>query len=151
MKTNLPDDLRSLLQPEHMWTCRDVAGIPDGGGAYLLIMELRRARKATWGRSGAATLAPGWYIYAGNAGGPGGMRARITRHFCKDKARHWHVDQLTAVTNTRAIALPGADECALIRQLISTGAFLTPLSGFGSSDCRVCGSHLLAFDKAFVD
>jgi Uri superfamily endonuclease len=147
MKTNLPDDLRSRLPSAPMWTLDDVAGIPEGGGAYLLVMELRRARKVIWGRSRAATLAPGWYIYSGNAGGPGGMRARITRHFRKDKARHWHVDQLTAVTNTRAIALPGADECALIRQLISTRVFSAPLVGFGSSDCRVCESHLLAFSE----
>lgn len=34
------------------------------------------------------------------------------------------------------------DECALVRQL---AAFPVPWTGFGSSDCRTCASHLLAW------
>ena len=41
-------------------------------------------------------LAPGCYVYAGSARGPGGIRARVRRHLRPDKTPHWHIDQVTA-------------------------------------------------------
>ena len=79
--------------------------------------------------------------------GPGGLRARISRHLSKEKPIHWHVDQLTSQAETRAIALPGANECDLVSALLETGKFTTPLRGFGSTDCRNCESHLLVITQ----
>ncbi|WP_338468594.1 DUF123 domain-containing protein [Novosphingobium sp. ZN18A2] len=89
-------------------------------------------------------MAPGWYAYAGSAKGPGGIGARLARHFRKDKRIHWHVDRLTvAAADFAALALPDGTECAIVRGLEGTGRFAHALKGFGSSDCPRCRSHLL--------
>lgn len=118
--------------------------LPADGGAYLLAIRLNAAR--TVHRPGASgCLAPGWYLYAGSAYGPGGIRARAARHLIPGKRRHWHVDQVTAVAaSLTALAYPGASECALAAALAAAG-LTVPIPGFGASDCRRCESHLLAW------
>jgi Uri superfamily endonuclease len=104
------------------------------------------------GRFAGRALAAGWFVYAGSARGPGGLKARLARHLRREKRIRWHIDQLT----TRAdalLALPFADgpgapaptECALIARLLESGLFAPPVNGFGSSDCRACPAHLLAW------
>lgn len=89
---------------------------------------------------------PGWYAYAGSANGPGGLRARLARHFRRDKAPHWHVDPLAmAAGELAAVAVPGGNECAIAAVLTGSGSFAHVHEGFGSSDCRICRSHLLAW------
>ena len=86
----------------------------------------------------------GWYAYAGSARGPGGLRARLGRHFREEKPAHWHIDRLTpAAAALAGLAYPAEEECVLVSRLIGTGAFRAPLRGFGASDCRTCESHLL--------
>lgn len=83
-------------------------------GAYLLILELgdpahfQRARVA-------GSLPPGSYVYAGSARGAGGIAARLGRHFRRDKAVHWHIDELTVMADLAALALPGGSECGIVR------------------------------------
>ncbi|MGI9372862.1 MAG: GIY-YIG nuclease family protein, partial [Hyphomicrobiales bacterium] len=91
-----------------------------------------------------AFLSAGWYLYAGNAGGPGGLRARVSRHLRTEKKPRWHVDQLTIAAETSALVFAEKNECGLIADLLASSQFTTPLPGFGSSDCRACESHLLA-------
>ncbi|MCK9541293.1 MAG: DUF123 domain-containing protein [Novosphingobium sp.] len=99
-------------------------------------------------RSGLAHGFPaGWYVYAGSARGPGGIRARLRRHFRRDKKRHWHIDDLTcAAKHLRAVPLAGGAECAIVARLMELEGFAPALAGFGSSDCRVCPAHLLAWN-----
>jgi histidyl-tRNA synthetase len=93
----------------------------------------------------AATLPAGWYIYAGSARGPGGIRARLGRHLGPGKGAHWHIDTLTqAAVARRGFPIPGGEECALVRALLARPGTRIPVPGFGSSDCRSCASHLLA-------
>lgn len=114
-------------------------------GAYLLAIRLVQPLPIELRRLKAATLSPGLYLYAGSAYGPGGMAARLARHFRKDKPVHWHVDRLTvAADGLAALAIEGGDECRLVAQLLETGWCGTALDGFGSTDCRTCPSHLLA-------
>ena len=113
-------------------------------GAYALIIRLEGRRRLDITRLGAPNLGPGWYIYVGNAYGPGGLGARLNRHGRADKAAHWHVDQLTALGSIRALAVqPDGDECRIVATLSALGGFTHPVKGFGSSDCRTCRSHLL--------
>ncbi|MHA1114017.1 MAG: DUF123 domain-containing protein, partial [Alphaproteobacteria bacterium] len=85
-------------------------------------------------------------VYAGSAYCPGGLRARLVRHFRRDKTRRWHVDELTAVAaEMAAFAVSGGKECDLRTRLAARPGFSVPLLGFGSSDCRRCPSHLLAW------
>lgn len=124
----------------------DDADLPSGPGAYLLIVGLSKALPLAIPRFAGTRLAPGTYVYAGSARGPGGLRARVGRHLRGEKTVRWHIDHLT--TGRRAVwasVYPDTDECSLVTRLLAGGAFETPLPGFGSSDCRTCTAHLLKF------
>lgn len=127
-----------------MWP-DSVAAAPDAGGAYVLAIRLDApAHFALRGKP--LELPAGGYAYAGSAHGPGGIRARLSRHFRRDKKLHWHVDRLTTVAaEISAMALPDGCECALVARLLETGRFHPAGAGLGSSDCRTCPAHLLAW------
>ncbi len=117
----------------------------DRTGAYLLCLHLKAPiTVALRGGDLTGKFPPGAYVYAGNAHGPGGLQARLRRHFDKKKRLHWHVDRVTTqAAGLCALAFPGGDECDLIGHLLASGAFTVPVRRFGSSDCRVCPSHFL--------
>jgi len=140
----LPPALAALLPATDMFAPGAARGLPARPGAYLLACRLDSALSPRIPSLGAASLAPGWYLYAGSANGPGGIAARLGRHLGASGRRHWHIDAVTANAGARAgFAFPGGDECALVAALLASGAFSIPLPGFGSSDCRTCQSHLL--------
>ena len=123
-------------------------------GAYLLAIDLTRKLTldiaALSQASCPLTLVPGRYVYCGSAYGPGGPRARISRHLKRHKAMRWHVDRLTAAGRVvRTAALSGGSECALFAGLIALPGTSVPLPGFGSSDCRACAAHLAAVPADF--
>jgi histidyl-tRNA synthetase len=104
-------------------------------GAYALIVRLEQS---------ASGLAPGTYLYAGSAYGPGGIPARVRRHLKPDKKVHWHVDRLTnAGTVVSVVAVPGGRECAIVAAALRVPGMSIPSPGFGSSDCTLCPAHLL--------
>ncbi len=83
----------------------------------------------------------GVLAYVGSAAGPGGLGARIRRHFRKGKALRWHVDYLTEVMDVPcALALPGAEEGSLSGILREAGVPI--VRGFGCSDRRADMTHL---------
>lgn len=121
-----------------------LAACPDGPGAYVLALSITAPMTVRLGGAGAA-LPAGRYLYCGSAYGPGGMRARLARHFRRDKAVRWHVDQLTTHGHvTGAWAIPRGDECDLVWRL---GLLPVPIDGFGASDCGHCRSHLLRWPR----
>lgn len=125
-----------------------VARLDGARGAYLLALRLP-ANTALVFRGNRLALPPGWYFYAGSAHGPGGIRARLARHFRRDKKAHWHIDRLTPLADRLfALAVPGGRECALVLRMAATGAVTFPLDGFGSSDCRRCRAHLMQLEPA---
>jgi Uri superfamily endonuclease len=146
--TNLPPAVLKAIEP---------AGLPRpapewqeavGPGAYLLILDVRSDVRLPITRLKEPLLEAGFYIYAGSARGPGGIAARVGRHMRADKRPHWHIDPLALHASARhALAYPGAGECGLAQALLSTGAFVCPVSGFGASDCRRCDSHLLRLTR----
>jgi len=150
---NLPDSLRELLDDAGLGAPMAPAGrddartsapaLPHGPGAYVLVLELA-APIVLPDRFDGAILPPGWYLYCGSARGPGGIAARVTRHFARTKKPHWHVDQVTvAAAFIAAVPVPDGDECALTAALSRSPRIEVPVPGFGSTDCRVCTSHLL--------
>ncbi|MEM8743893.1 MAG: DUF123 domain-containing protein [Pseudomonadota bacterium] len=122
-----------------------IADIPATAGAYTLILSVARNVALTRPQGCQPSLSAGWYVYAGSARGPGGIRARLARHLRRDKRVHWHIDQLTTHYDVAAwaVPLPDTTECDLVTSLVRTGQFEAPHPGFGSSDCRTCGAHLL--------
>ena len=147
MQTPLPliDDLRNarLAGSDPFLADGATAELPIGPGSYLLLIGLDRPVVLNIPRFAGVTLSSGWYVYAGSANGPGGMRARVARHLRRDKPAHWHVDHLTCSASVAAMCFPGADECSLMNSLYLASVFAVPVPGFGSSDCRRCESHLV--------
>lgn len=122
----------------------DAASLPAAPGAYLLLMTIARPLSLRIRTLSPVVLPPGWYVYAGNARGRGGIRARVMRHLRPGKSPHWHVDRLTeAAEAILAIAFAGGHECALVQALLARPRFQADVPGFGGTDCRVCPAHLL--------
>lgn len=119
---------------------------PAAPGAYILWIRLDAALTLDIPRFAGRILEPGLYAYCGSAHGPGGLRARVAHHLDPGRARHWHVDRLTAAGTVQHVECRlGGCECDLAAALLARGARV-PIRGFGSSDCRRCPSHLLRLD-----
>ena len=121
----------------------DADDLPVEAGAYGLTFRLDGPMILPIATLRNSVLAAGDHVYAGSAFGPGGIRARVTRHLRADKKPHWHIDHLSA----RAWCIdvrtyPGERECALVADMLAEGAEV-PVPGFGSSDCRDCAAHLV--------
>ncbi len=120
------------------------AALPTQAGAYLLLVKLAAPVCVTLAKRPNSRLSAGWYAYAGSAYGPGGIHARVARHFRTDKPVRWHIDQLTQVAlELWAAPAPGGNECTLLQAMHAEPGVMLSVRGFGSSDCRRCGTHLL--------
>lgn len=129
------------------------SALPPESGAYILWIDLDRPLTLALPRLGSPVLRPGRYAYCGSARGPGGIRARVARHLrsvtSPARKAHWHVDRLTAAGHiVAALVAPGGNECALMDTLLARDGAAVPVPGFGSSDCRRCAAHLVAFGGA---
>ncbi len=121
-----------------------------GRGLYLLLLELGRSIDPVIAGQ-RLVLGPGIYVYVGSACGPGGLRARLSRHLCGRRRRlHWHIDRLVAagLSPRLAIAIPGEKLCRLRAEpylalaLGATRAFKPIGRGIGSSDDEIAPTHL---------
>jgi Uri superfamily endonuclease len=120
-------------------------GISALPGAYVLAVELFKPIAVSIRNGPPVSLAAGHYLYCG---GPGGLRARIARHMRRGKAIRWHIDNLTEAGRVfGAWTFVGGQECELVAALAHLP---TPVSGFGSSDCRECKSHLLRWPYSIM-
>lgn len=117
---------------------------PNGPGSYLLGLRLTRARSIDVGALGSATFTPGLYVYAGSAMGPGGIKARLGRHWSGGTRNRWHVDYLRAHARVAFAAFATGQahvECQWAAVLRDLGGTVV-VRGFGASDCR-CPTHLI--------
>lgn len=91
----------------------------------------------------------GTYAYVGSAFGPGGVRARVDRHWQGGKARHWHIDYLRPQADLRQVWYTYDTvrrECTWAEVLQAFPHASIPLNGFGASDCD-CAAHLIFFPE----
>lgn len=92
---------------------------------------------------GTFRVPEGKLVYVGSARGPGGLLARVRRHFRRGKSLKWHIDYLTEsdfVRVERALLIPSASESELVRILMDFGE---PVKrGFGCSDRKHDITHL---------
>jgi len=124
-----------------------LTSLPAEAGTYALVLRLRRRTRLPIGALGEHALPAGWYVYVGSARGPGGLAARVGRHWRGDGARHWHIDYLQPALRLTAVWwAPGAArrECAWARALQARPGATAPVPRCGASDCR-CPAHLWHF------
>lgn len=116
-------------------------------GTYALILRCRATASVRIGRWGTLDLGPGYFVYVGSAFGPGGIRARVGRHYRRTKRRHWHIDYLReAVSFVHAwISYEPANQEHIWAAAFAAASGFSPVKGFGCSDCR-CMSHLYTTD-----
>lgn len=79
----------------------------------------------------------------------GGLSRRVSRYLREVERPHWHIDALLPIFRLQALYLfPSLDrqECQ-IAQFLAGIPHVTPILGFGSTDCR-CVSHL--FDITLI-
>lgn len=112
-------------------------------GTYVLVIRSEGTLCIRAGRWGCLDVRPGHYLYVGSAFGPGGVKARVSRHCRTTKRKHWHIDFLREVTEVESVWYSHAalrlehDWAYALAGLPG----VEPISGFGCTDCR-CESHL---------
>ncbi len=117
-------------------------------GSYALVLRISSRRKIQVGKLGLVEFPRGHYIYFGSA--LGGLKARVDRHLSSDKKLHWHADYLSAeVPWEYAWQLADGQrwECVWAGAAAELDNVVSPVPGFGSSDCR-CNSHLVRVNTA---
>ena len=121
---------------------------PDPG-TYALILESRSNESIQIGRWREMVLTPGYYIYVGSAFGPGGLKARLSRHLRKSKPLHWHIDYLREIVTPIEIWYSHDPEHLEHRwaSVLSDAGGMNSVKGFGCTDCK-CASHLFWTSKA---
>ena len=123
-------------------------------GTYALVLAAAHPFEIQVGRLGILRGSRGFYVYVGSAFGPGGLQARVARHYRAVKPLHWHIDALRQAANPvetwyTTDLLPR--EHAWAQVFLNHPGVSLPLPGFGASDCR-CRSHLfyLGVEPDFV-
>jgi Uri superfamily endonuclease len=118
-------------------------------GSYIVIGSLSGDVRFSDGPFSDHLLTLGFYLYAGSAFGPGGLRARINRHLKSETKRFWHFDYLKPLIHIEEIwysTVWGNQECQFISILRNINYSSIPLTKFGSSDClHGCPAHLVKF------
>ena len=111
-------------------------------GTYALIFQNHSTGKLQIGHLGPIELVPGYYIYVGSAFGPGGVRARISRHWRVDKPKNWHIDYLREFV--RPMCAWASYEPERLEHQWAQHFYemrgIAAIQGFGCSDCK-CYSH----------
>ena len=112
-------------------------------GTYALVLKSESVGMVQIGQWGVLNLNRAHYIYVGSAFGPGGVKARVQRHYRASKSKHWHIDYLREVTEPVGVAYCHDSERLEHKwaQLIADAAKFFMIKGFGCTDCR-CDSHL---------
>lgn len=136
--------------------------VPRTRGSYVLVIGLgEKLNVSPGGRR--VTLDPGFYVYVGSAGGPGGVGARVRRHLLlsrgeKKGALRWHIDQVLASPRASILDVCWAKGCwgvgaehGVVDCLVKTGRFQPVSRGFGSSDDPQSPSHFLKLLRKNLD
>ncbi len=128
-------------------------GLPPRPGAYWVALCLPQPRLLRVGGKGPRAWPAGLYLYAGQAHGPGGVRARLGRHLLGRGRGPWHIDALRAVAYPVAWGwttwpAPGPQpwECTWAQAWAALPMARIPQPGFGAQDCRHrCPAHTIGF------
>ena len=113
-------------------------------GTYILVIKVPESITISVGKLSKTplTFSKGYYLYCGSALGKNGLYNRVKRHLSQEKKKRWHIDYLLEqgkVTDVIFDTEPVRKECLYALNYLESG--LSPITGFGSSDCN-CISHL---------
>jgi len=116
-------------------------------GSYLLFINVPKnievnSKRSRW------IIEPGLYVYIGSAMAT--LTGRVKRHLTEKKKKHWHIDFLTSKSRIiLAILLPSKSKK---EEEISrfVNRFGTPISGFGSTDCKGLNSNLYKINSKYA-
>ncbi len=117
-------------------------------GTYALLLALQAPAELQIGRLGRIRFDSPFYLYFGSAFGPGGLKARIRHHLQPARRVHWHIDYLRHKADILGVWYSpdrARLECTWANAALAHRS-VSPVSRFGSSDCR-CQSHLLAANR----
>jgi Uri superfamily endonuclease len=119
-------------------------------GVYILIIQVTRERTIRIKALGKFRFKEGTWLYIGSAMGHGStsLENRISRHFRREKAIHWHIDVLLQHPTILKSAIWAESnipiECNVAQNLENEAECIPGPAGFGASDCKNhCTSHLL--------
>lgn len=123
--------------------------LPPTGGTYGIVLSLAAPTSCTIGALGLWHFPAGSYLYVGSAWGPGGLRARVSRHLRGTTVRRWHIDHLRAIAEPLGVWVAPDEhlECAWAQALSNSPPAAIVVPRFGASDCR-CPSHLFFVEHA---
>jgi Uri superfamily endonuclease len=112
-------------------------------GTYALVLQSKRRLHIRIGRWGTLPISPGYYVYVGSAFGPGGVRARVSRHCRSAKVKRWHIDYLRAFAQPVQVWCNYDADHLEHRWAAALAGMpdMTAVPGFGCTDCR-CATHL---------
>ncbi len=120
--------------------------IPYEGGSYALFLFLESSVSLAVGQLGQFYFPAGEYVYFGSALGPGGLKARLSRHLRGKGSVHWHLDYLRSLAIVVGYCykiISKRLECDWSQMVTSLPGVTVPAPGFGASDCRAgCPAHL---------
>jgi Uri superfamily endonuclease len=122
-------------------------------GTYAVYLQLSSTKIITIGKRGQFKFPSGAYLYVGSALGSGGLRRRIERHLHGSETSHWHIDYLrnhAEVLGFFYLVNHQNYECQWGQAAAELPGAYIPVPGFGSSDCRQCRAHLIAFSLVNV-
>lgn len=121
--------------------------LPSRPGCYVVLVQVSGA-VLVGARTLRALIGEGLYVYVGSGGGPGGIRARVSRHLRRRKPVRWHIDWLTSSGRARilGVAYCESGQCGWLGESVVaeclSGMGYKPVRGFGSTDDPRAESHL---------
>ena len=113
-------------------------------GVYCLVLRTP-GREVAVGRLGPVIFRAGYYIYVGSALGPGGLEARVGRHFRRATTHegrpHWHIDHLLISPDVALVGVVLGATAEEMECRLAAAIGGEAVAGFGCTDCS-CSSHL---------
>jgi len=127
-----------------------VQGFPRSG-VYALLISVANSCFIRVGSLGVLPFKRGIYVYVGSA--HNALIPRILRHLQRRKKKKWHIDYLTCVRTAHIAAVVAAAaerelECKVSYAIKMKAQPLAEVKQFGSSDCKICTTHLYYFGEA---
>ncbi len=120
-------------------------------GTYLLEIHAVKPFEIKAKKFLGVKFPEGYYYYSGSA--QKNYEGRLQRHIKPFKRIHWHIDHLTTVPTNKITRIflfenaPRETECRIVQDLIARFSLSEEFKGFGNSDCKTCGTHLLYSEK----